>query len=66
MLEIRTKRMILLKYLKILIDTNLKMILLNHQNKYIKNSSMIIKSVFITKFLHISARSFFCYFFRIY
>jgi len=33
-LEIIRERMILLKYLKILLDIDLKIILLNHQNNY--------------------------------
>jgi len=50
-----TERTILLKYLKIMLDTELKIILLNHRNNYVENSSMISNTEKILKrFLAIS------------
>jgi len=34
------EKIIFLKYLKIYIDTDLKIILLDHQNKYVRNSNI--------------------------
>ena len=39
------ERMILLKYLKSQLDTNLKIILLDHQNNYVERLSNAVKSV---------------------
>jgi len=39
------QKMILLKYLKIYVDTDLKIILLDYQNNYIKDSNITINRV---------------------